>query len=419
MKWTYNDHQVEGAKWALTTIRSYGLAYLSWQERTRKTGTALLTVENSIAKSCLILTKKKALDGWQEHFDNLELTKKYTIINYESIHKRYKTPKGEIKYKLKYNPDDYDFIILDEAHHAISGIGRPSVTWKSVKQLTIGKPILYLSATAYSEHMGLIYHQLKLSDWSPFKHKNFFEWFKGSYEDRLPSYGIPKPKFTPYGMQESYQKYKDEKVLAKIGHLFDFKTRKEVGIEHEPTANVVKVPLADSTKELLRTLKKDEIIKVNGETIVCDSPPKLRAVHYQIEGGTIKTDNTYIMLPTLEKVKYIKANYDLKNIAVMCHFIAEREVLSLLLRGVPIYSADGHAEGVDLSHIAKVIVYSMSFKTSKYTQRLARQANHNRTTPIEVDILVCDKPGIGYEVYKTVAIKKENFDKNSYDRSTR
>jgi len=58
----------------------------------------------------------------------------------------------------------------------------------------------------------------------------------------------------------------------------------------------------------------------------------------------------------------------------------------------------------------------MSFKTSKYTQRLARQANHNRMEEIIVDILVCDKPAIGMEVYKAVALKKENFDKNSYER---
>ncbi len=161
--WTYNEHQVEGAAWALNTIRVHGLAYLGWQERTRKTGTALLTVENSAAKSCLIVTKKKALPGWQEHFDNLDLHKAYTIINYESVHKI---------------TGSFDFIILDEAHHAISSMPKPSLAWRRISKLTKLKPILYLSATPYAEHLGLIFHQLKLSSWTPFTHVTFYDFHR-------------------------------------------------------------------------------------------------------------------------------------------------------------------------------------------------------------------------------------------------
>ena len=101
----------------------------------------------------------------------------------------------------------------------------------------------------------------------------------------------------------------------------------------------------------------------------------------------------------------------------MAHFIAERFRLVQRLSGFTILSSDGHAEGVDLSGYSKLIIYSMSFKTSKHTQRIARQANHNRDTPIIVDILVGDKPAIGRDVYDSVAIKKENFVKASYERS--
>ena len=144
---------------------------------------------------------------------------------------------------------------------------------------------------------------------------------------------------------------------------------------------------------------------------------KERTVHYQIEGGTIKLeDGSYVTVGT-EKIDYIRDNYETEEIAIMAHFIAEREELEKAFPEVKIYSSDGHAEGVDLSRVTKLIVYSMSFKTSKYTQRLARQANHDRRIPIIVDILVMDEPAIGMEVYKAVALKKENFDKNSYLRS--
>lgn len=392
MSWEYLPHQIQGAKWALQTIREYGLAYLAWKERTRKTGTALLTAEMSKASTVLVITKKKAIKGWEQHLENLPLTKNYTIINYESVHKVY---------------GDFDFIILDEAHHAISSFPKPSQTWKNVAKLTVKKPILYLSATPYAEHLGLIYHQLRLSSWTPLKFKNGYDFFR--------AYGVSNKTRTPYGLVETYTKFKDAEILGKILHLFDFKTRQDVGIEFEPTANVVKVPLTEVTRLRMVEWVNNRILKFGKTEVIGDTDAKMRTIHYQLEGGTIKTPSSYLVVGS-EKLDYIRKTYDLDKIAIMAHFIAERDYLKNALPNVPILSADGDAEGVDLSHIDKLIIYSMSFRTSKHTQRLARQANHNRTTPIVVDVLVCDRPAIGYEVYKTVALKEANFTKNSYER---
>ena len=400
---TPRPHQREGAQWALLTIREYGLAYLSWQERTGKTLTALLAVEASKAKTCLVITKKKAMDGWLDTLSKWDHSTSVTVINYESVHKV---------------TGPFDFIILDESHHAISSTGRPSKTWKAVSKFTQGKAILYLSATPYAEHLGLIFHQLKLSKWTPFPYKNFYDWFR--------VYGIPNMTRTPYGLVETYTKYHDEKILEILEPIFNFKTRKDVGIEHEPSVNVIVVPLLPSTRQVINQTIKDEIFTM-GDLIEMplDSPMKTRMVHYQLEGGTIKyqehtetgmKDARVFTTSGREKINYIRNNYEEEEIAIMAHFIAERELLEKEFPKAKIYSSDGHAEGVDLSNIAKLIIYSMSFKTSKYTQRLARQANHERMEEIVVDILVADKPGIGYDVYKTVAIKKVNFDKNSYER---
>jgi len=407
--WSYQEHQVKGAEWALDTIRQYGLAYLGWKERTRKTGTAILTVENSKAKSCLIITKKNAIDGWRKHFKNLLTLKDYTIVNYESVHTRTKNKAGKLIYTVKPEYLTQDFIILDESHHAISSIGRPSTTWKSIRKITIGKPILYLSATPYAEHVGLIFHQLHLSDWTPLKFRNFYQFHK--------RYGIPDLRNTPYGLKEQYGKYKKDEVLKLIGHLFDWKTRAEVGIEHEPTVNLVIVPMEETTATLMKEWKRDKYISIAGHDILGDSDAKVRSVHYQLEGGTLKIDDELTIRTGLnEKIDYIKDSYNLNDIAIMAHFIEERELLHKELPSVPIYSSDGHAEGVDLSHIKKLLIYSMSFKTSKHTQRVARQANHDREEPIIVDVLVMDKPAIGKAIYNTVAIKMKNFIADSYDR---
>lgn len=234
---------------------------------------------------------------------------------------------------------------------------------------------------------------------------------------RVPGYGIPHKTRTPYGLQETYSKYKKEDILAKIDHLFNFKTRQEVGIEHEPTVKVIKITPAKDTVTIMKAWREDRVITINGIEILGDSDSKVRSVHYQLEGATLKiNDKLSIRTHSNEKVNYIKSNYNLNDIAIMAHFIEERELLRAYFPEVPIYSSDGHAEGVDLSHVKKLLVYSMSFKTSKHTQRIARQANHERAEPIEVDILVMDKPGVGLAVYNTVAIKMTNFIKDSYER---
>ncbi len=395
--WSYNKHQIEGAEWALTTIRNHGLAYLSWQERTRKSGTALLTVENSSCKSCLIITKKRAIPGWGEHLKNLPLTKKYKVINYESLHKVVGT---------------YDFIVLDESHAKVSSTGRPSKTWKTVKKYCKGKPILFLSATPYAEHVGLLYHQLKLSDWSPLNQKNFYVFFR--------KYGISNMTRTPYGLQETYTKYETEEVLTKVEHIFNFKTRADVGIEHEPIVNLIVIKPSDTTLQLAEEWKQNRFITIKGNDILGDSDMRVRMIHFQLESGTIKVNtDTSISIGNLEKINYIKTNYDLNNVVIMAHFIEERELLKAHFPGVPILSSNAHAEGVDLSMYEKLIITSMDFSTSKFTQRIARQANHERQTPIEVDVLLMDKPFIGVSVFNSVYKKKESFVKASYERAVR
>ena len=127
-----------------------------------------------------------------------------------------------------------------------------------------------------------------------------------------------------------------------------------------------------------------------------------------------------IELPRHEKLDYCIATYpDDGNTVFMAHFRCSRALWRKHFKRNPVLSSDGMAEGVDLSQFNKLVIVDMSFRTSKHTQRMARQANHDRRDPIEVDVLVMDKPAVGHEVYKTVAIKKENFVRDSYSRAVK
>ncbi len=129
-------------------------------------------------------------------------------------------------------------------------------------------------------------------------------------------------------------------------------------------------------------------------------------------------DEECIKLKQQEKLDYCLANYpDDGNTVFMANFRCTRWLWRKHFKLNPILSAISFSEGVDLSYIDKLVIIDMDFRTSKHTQRTARQANHNRETPIIVDILVADKPGVGLAVYNAVAIKKANFVKASYDRA--
>ncbi len=117
-----------------------------------------------------------------------------------------------------------------------------------------------------------------------------------------------------------------------------------------------------------------------------------------------------------EKLDYCLATYpDDGDTVFMANFRCSRYLWRKHFKLNPVLSAISFSEGVDLSHIDKLVIIDMDFRTSKHTQRVARQANHDRTKPIEVDVLVAKAPGIGHKVYNTVAIKKINFTKLSYE----
>jgi len=140
---------------------------------------------------------------------------------------------------------------------------------------------------------------------------------------------------------------------------------------------------------------------------------KLRTGLYQIEGGTLKLNEETTNLGNTEKIDYIKANFN-KDVAVMANFVGEQELLKKHFKNV--YSSTADAEGVDLSHLDELVIYSMNFSTAQFIQRRARQANKKRSKPIKVHFLLV-KGSISEQVYNAVANKRVNFTNNMFKRS--
>ena len=187
------DYQEKESNVILKNLQTYALTYIAWEERTGKSLTGVLVVEKSKAKHCLIITKCKAKVGWHQLLRDFPHYKIYEVITYGMV----------AKYRGK-----PDIVILDEAHNYISGYPKPSATWKQVRKLVFGLPLIYMSATPHAQGYQLLYHQFALSAWSPFRaYTNFYNWFR--------DFGRPYTIRAHGRDVAQYTKVEDEKVRRK------------------------------------------------------------------------------------------------------------------------------------------------------------------------------------------------------------
>jgi len=381
----YLPHQIKMSDRVLDKVRRYGFAILAAEERTGKTGAFIRAVELSSAYTCLIVTKKAAISGIQDQIASFSAIKKYTVTNYQSLH--------------KLTNIDFDVIILDEFHQGVCSYPKPSETFKALKPICTGKPIIFVSATPFSETYSQAYHALALSDYSPFlEHKNFYSFHR--------ALGVECSVYFNGRSVQQYHLTKDLKPM--LSPFMISMTRAQIGFEHEPTDRLHTVALDSKTKARISELKKDKVIehlKVEALSIMGE----MVSVHMLAGGGILK-DDEYIELSS-EKIDYIHEYFNPKTTAIMAHYKAEQERLGRIFPNV--FSSTAQAEGVDLSHFDNLVIYSQNFSTSKFTQRRARQARIDRATPIVVHFLLADY-GLDAKLYDAVAKKKSNFTARVY-----
>ena len=391
------DYQEELSNEALTIIRENGMVYLAMEERTGKTLTTILTAEKSTAERILVITKKKALTGWEETLADFDHKKHYTVVNY---HQAY-----------KYGLNKYDLVLMDESHNYISAFPKPGKIWKELKEICQDIPIIYISATPHAQGPQMLFHQFALCSWNIWhRHSNFYKWFQ--------MYGLPYNKVINGINIPQYDRCNSEMIMQGIDHLFITKTRKELDFDHEPEDKVHWIELDKTTKAVYNILLSDEIIGLSVGELVCDSKSKLRTSLHQLEGGTIKIDEGRHVLANKEKVDYILEHFgDKPGLVIMYNFKAELIKLEQHFKEATILQATSYAEGVDLHKFSDLVIYSQDYSTARHTQRRARQCNKKRDTPITVHYLLVKK-AISSQVYTTVSINKRNYVDSVYFKDT-
>jgi hypothetical protein len=377
---SYLPHQVETSDKAYAVLKERGICMIAGLPRTGKTRTAIRVAERTKLTSVLVITKKAAIPGWHKELEAVHLSKHYTVVNYEQVH--------------KLDKDEFDFVVVDESHN-LGRPGKPTQRLKSVRALAFGKPVLLLTGTPAAETRLSYYYQFCLSPRSPFaSHKNFYSFFR--------EYGEPCQVYVNGRMQETYTKGLptiEKTVKPYIVTL----SQDQAGIKHKAQDQLHVVPLTENTKAIIRKIKKDKV----WNDFVADSDIKERAAIHQIEYGGMLINDEIVLLDNTEVVDYLyKVFGDSSNIGFMAHYRSTVEKLRARFKHAKIYSSSAHAEGVNLAHLKHFVIVNSDYSGAKFIQRRDRITNITRTTPAIVHHIVTDG-GISGAVYNSLSDKKD------------
>lgn len=373
------DHQIEISQIIQQKLSSLNLAIVNLPERSGKTLTVIDAIIKSNFKSPLWVTKKAAISGVEKDAKSYG-SEIFTVTNYEMLHK---------------TNGKFDVVIYDEFHQ-LSTYPKPNNRVKELRKFS-GLPTVLISATPSAESSSQWFYPLWLTSHPFSMFANFYAWSK--------KYVNVTQKRAGMHLVNDYSNGKDELILPEIVPYIIKRSRDELGFEHHPTVEVHTVPLHVSTKESINTLKRNRVL---GDYIA-DTPTKLINAIYQLECGTLKDGDKYKDMGNREMIDYIKATWgDTQDVAIMTHWIGQRETFEKEFSNALILSSTSHAEGIDLAHVDHLVIASMDYSTARFQQRNARQAAKHRTKPITVHVLTTDC-GISRKVYEAVAVKHCNF----------
>lgn len=391
------DYQEDIADKATTILSKFGLCYLSMECRTGKTLTALEVARRYGAKSVLFVTKIKAMPSVRSDYDMLAPSYSLSIVNYESVHKC---------------SGKFDLIVCDEAH-CMGAYPKPSKRTKSVKEIAKGKPVLFLSGTPTPESYSQIYHQLWVSDRSPFmNYKTFYKW-AGEY--------VHKKERMVNGYRITDYSDADQALIKdEVEHLFVSYTQEEAGFSTNIIEHVRKVGMKFDTCNLFHTLKSRKVARWDDHTILGDTPAKLLDKMHQLSGGTvIAEDGTHLIIDT-SKVDYVKQKFSDKKIALFYCYQSEFDLLKQSFPNwtdspeefqassdkVFICQVRKAREGVRLDTADALVFYSFEYSFLSYEQGRNRLVSKERKEPADVYFL-CSDLGIDDAILEAVHGKKD------------
>lgn len=392
------DYQIKLSTQASEILEHKKIVYLAMEVRTGKTLTALNTAKLFGAKKVLFLTKKKAISSIQWDYDNFGFLFDLTIINDESLH---------------LVTDIYDLIIHDE-HHRFGAFPKPNKVAQLFKKRYSKLPMIFLSGTPTPESHSQWFHQLWVSEHSPFKqYTNFYKW--------AVDYVDVKEKRLGYAVIKDYSQAKEQLIRRKVQHFIITFTQAQAGFTTSVNEMILECEMQPITNLIINKLKKNLVVKnTYGQVILGDTGVKLMQKIHQLSSGTCKFEDGTSKVIDLSKANFIFDKFKGVKIAIFYKFKEEYNALSQVFGGenltndveefdnsdkcIALQIVSGR-EGISLKNAKYLVYYNIDFSATSYWQSRARLTTKDRLNN-EV-FWIFSKGGIELDIYKSVLKKKD------------
>lgn len=385
------DYQQQAKIEGLKILDQHKILILNFEVRTGKTHIALAI--GCSFKRVLFVTKKKAIGSIEGDYKSADYTYHLEVVNYEQLH----------KYEAV-----YDLIIFDESH-GLGALGKPTLKAKQSHRLASnGCKVVLMTGTLLPENNAQIFHQLYVSQYSPFGH-NFYKWFK--------SFGTPALKYTSYGTVQDYTKVAYEKILPYIEPIMLTYTQKEAGFVSNINEIFCTVEMLPATYLGIAKLKKDKVIEGKHGVILADTAVKEMQKVHQMFSGTVKYEDQTSIVFDESKAIYIKNTFAGKKLAIFYKFKAELDAIKRHLdatdsieefnttdKNIALQIVSGR-EGINLSKADAIVYYNIDFSAVSYWQSRDRMTTITRSESNVYWLFA--KGGIEWHIYKAVSNKKD------------
>jgi hypothetical protein len=404
-------YQDEIAKKATKILKECGFVYLSMEVRTGKTITALETAYNFGAERVLFITKIKAFSSIKSDYDNIGYLYNLTIINKESLH--------------TIEENDFDVVIIDEAH-GLAAFPKASKYQKDIRKRFSKKPIIFLSGTPTPESFSQWYHQLQVTEKSPFKqYTNFYKWANDFVNVTEQNLGYARVKVYKDGIES--------KILPQIQPYIITFTQAQAGFTSEVNEHILECPMEDITYDIIKRLKRDKIVQGKSGLILGDTGVKLMQKVHQLSSGTCKFEDGTSMVIDYSKAKFIKWKFENEKIAIFYKFKEELNALRQVYgaenltedldefnttnKVIALQIISGR-EGISLKNAKYLVYYNIDFSATSYWQSRDRLTTMDRNTNDIYWIFSKGNNSIERNIYKSVMSKKNytlsNFKRDYY-----
>jgi hypothetical protein len=405
---TLRGYQLEKANEGFEILKANKIVYLAMAVRTGKTATALQIAKLMNAKNVLFATKKKAITSIEKDYLDFGYSSYFdlVVINDESLH-------------LVPNLNTFDLVIHDE-NHRFGSFPKPNKVASFWKTNFKSKPQIWLSGTPNPESYSQIFHQLWISESTPFVETNFYKWSKNYVNVTQKRIGVHSVN--------DYSDANKELINSKVKHLFVKLTQEEAGFESNIIESIINIE-SKALGYLIKLIKKERLInneileekgsnlRINGE-IVADTPAKLMQKIHQISGGTCLNEVRGVAFIDYSRAKEIKRLFEGKKIVIFYQFKAELDAIKQIYKdevttdltefnntskSIALQLVSGR-EGINLSKATDIVYYNLSFSAVTYWQSRDRMTTINRA--VNNIHFVCLKSGMESHILTCISRKK-------------